>query len=1031
MIKDVRYSGYSANPNEYVSEDGELAMAMNLIPEDGGLKAISKGKKGFSIRGEASKIFTHKPEDKTNYISYGDGKVKWIANEFDESFETPILILDTTDEIVDVIAFGNILVISTSNNMYYSRWDATTDGYIYLGTQVPMIDVDFGLDLRLEGSYDKENIELAEWNYINTSEDDWELVARLPEKTIRKYEELSNGYRLFTSDILEGVTIDKEVEYRFVITHNALNTNDGYNPLDISLYSESGGGKLGYITQKYPNYIHITPRKALNQLYLVFSVFDSYHVTYSVDVYRGNKNIYTDYNGELDLKRIKHTQENFDHITGQIKKFINERGRQNDRFIYPFFVRYAVKLYDGNYSYISPPILMLPNTGYAPCISYKERGSDGYTMLMYAWVATLQYRRYLPKNIDIWKELISGVDIFVSPPIYSYNQGEEFDEGNFAQFNYNTLNSEKFGVGKAADISSNKYFWGKVYTETCADLVLSFEGRIADVEVCPFSTEEMQKKISSVDNYYLIKSYSISEIIDSPEGFVDIELDEGILQSLETRETLKDITSKYSFSNAKLYVYNNRVNLFNGQRKLPPINLPYECNGYHQVYAQDKFPNMTIDEVDVYIHINTAQGERFISLSKKSEDIDGYLRILDGIGWFYYPNSNAYKATIFFHEKPHDLWYKGEYNLKPHDFLDGAYWIGESIGSAMIESAEQVSSAEVLEWRNKKTYDTLNNMGTIYVSEVDNPWIFLTGTSKSIGDGELIGIATASKALSEGQFGAFPLYAFTTEGVWSLAISSDGTFNPAQPITRDVCISADSITQIDQSVLFATSRGVMVIQGSETMCLTDKIDVDVPLTLGELQGCNKLIDLSGINVGAFDLMPFKKFLYGSSMVYDYKHQRIVMYNAECKYAYVYSFETKSWGLMESNIQYGVNSYPEALVVDKDNNVVNLSSTEEGIAPKGLMITRAMKLEGADILKTINTIVQRGNFNRGDVSTILWGSRDLKSWHLIWSSKDQYLRGFRGTAFKYFRIGAITDLDKEENLVGATIGFNTKQTNQIR
>lgn len=40
MIKDIKYSGYTAVPSDYESPDGQLASALNLIPEDGALKPI-------------------------------------------------------------------------------------------------------------------------------------------------------------------------------------------------------------------------------------------------------------------------------------------------------------------------------------------------------------------------------------------------------------------------------------------------------------------------------------------------------------------------------------------------------------------------------------------------------------------------------------------------------------------------------------------------------------------------------------------------------------------------------------------------------------------------------------------------------------------------------------------------------------------------------------------------------------------------------------------------------------------------------
>ena len=134
--------------------------------------------------------------------------------------------------------------------------------------------------------------------------------------------------------------------------------------------------------------------------------------------------------------------------------------------------------------------------------------------------------------------------------------------------------------------------------------------------------------------------------------------------------------------------------------------------------------------------------------------------------------------------------------------------------------------------------------------------------------------------------------------------------------------------------------------------------------------------------------------------------------------------------MYSNILAGVNSYPDALAVDKDYNLVNFAlPPEEG--QKGLMVTRPLKLETPDILKTIDTVIQRGHFIKGHVQSVLYGSRDLYNWQLIWSSKDHYLRGFRGTPYKYFRIACVTSLSEDESLFGASLQFTPRHTNQPR
>jgi hypothetical protein len=117
-------------------------------------------------------------------------------------------------------------------------------------------------------------------------------------------------------------------------------------------------------------------------------------------------------------------------------------------------------------------------------------------------------------------------------------------------------------------------------------------------------------------------------------------------------------------------------------------------------------------------------------------------------------------------------------------------------------------------------------------------------------------------------------------------------------------------------------------------------------------------------------------------------------------------------------------------MDSAGNLIDFSSSDV-TQNKGFFITRAIKLEMPDVLKTMDTIIQRGNFAKGHVQSALYGSRDLINWFPVWSSKDHYLRGFRGTPYKYFRIACVTYLAEGESIYGASLQFNPRLIDQPR
>ena len=180
------------------------------------------------------------------------------------------------------------------------------------------------------------------------------------------------------------------------------------------------------------------------------------------------------------------------------------------------------------------------------------------------------------------------------------------------------------------------------------------------------------------------------------------------------------------------------------------------------------------------------------------------------------------------------------------------------------------------------------------------------------------------------------------------------------------------------------------------------------------------------------------------MVYDYTHQHIFVFNPSQPYAYVYSLKTKLWGLIPSTMKQAVFDYPSATVMtelvasgykswallDYADELTSSDPTVP-IVYQGLIITRPLKLDMPDVLKTVPAVIQRGMFERGHVYGALYASRDLIHWTLVWSSVDHYLRGMHGTPYKYFRMALICNLTAKESLYGCSVGVIPRDTNNLR
>ena len=745
---------------------------------------------------------------------------------------------------------------------------------------------------------------------------------------------------------------------------------------------------------------------------------------------------YESYNEFTDENKKKITSQ----VLAKVNKFIADRSTNKGKFIYPFLVRYAYRLYDGSLIRHSAPVLMVCSTSCAPIVMwrhlYGKNGLNRADVRVVGMLHSLDYAVINQSELDLlknWSDIVKSVDIFVSKPIYTYDQNGECDKF----FNYDEYGDEAWGysickhTNQAADTTKypvryQKKDMGYLYQMTFdKDNLVKRPGGVLGLPRKDTST--VKEDIRNCSNFYFLESIKIEQLTTT-RTLINIE--EDYLQSLVNREVMTDdydshdkIMPRYAFG------YNSRINLANIRKKLfegfnAGAMLPH-TDGYVRFWT-DNLSTAFDSTITTSVYVYIKQDGKDIIV----HGVAGVFGYNNPVLFLYYPNANAYKAVIIawdyfgtFYEVP----------LERHAFLNGSFYYG-----GWNDLEKRVYNSPVVSNDAERTIEIPNK---IYTSEVNNPFFFPVTGINTIGTGRIFGISTAAKALSQGQFGQFPLYAFTDEGVWALEVNSSGGYSAKQPITRDVCISSDSITQIDSAVLFATDRGIIEISGSQTQCLTDIINGDEYFALDRLPGLAKLYPDGIPQVDC----TFSEYRKEARMAYDYVNQRIIVFNANKNYAYVFSMKSKLWGIMASSLTSAINSYPNAYAMAKvksiqgegddkkeviSNCLVDLSRSAE-THHRGLLVTRPIKLDVASMLKTFDTVFLRGLFGKGKVQVVLYGSRDNIRWHLIHSAKEHYLRGFRGTPYKYFRIVAITDLSVGETLVGASVAYTPRLTNQIR
>lgn len=715
-----------------------------------------------------------------------------------------------------------------------------------------------------------------------------------------------------------------------------------------------------------------------------------------------------------------------EQVLAKVNKFIAEESVEKGRFIFPFLVRYAYRLYDGNLTMHSAPVLMVCSSDLTPQVYYEHiTGRKAYTDAELRVVGVTHILDYAVADPDAiselrkWSDIIKSVDIFVSAPIYTYDQA-----GECTRFT-NTDDNQAFSICKLMNQKASTTTYPLRYQYNRFSRMYAgvfdpdtFKYPVGSLALPRKSADAVKEAIKDCSTFYLLDCIKVENLktVRTP-----IEVKEDYLQSLLNREVMTDdydshdqLLPQYSFA------YNSRLNLAGMKKRLFKGFAASSLFNYSDGYVTyDPDDPLLLDGVNnVYVYVFIKQDGKDIVVQGGYGSANFNTPLL----FFYYPNTNAYKALIVRHSYFATVY---EVPLEAHNHLNGAFYFG---GWSQVASSSVALPAVSTD--EQRTVEILNK---IYTSEVNNPFLYPVLGINTVGTGKVLGISTAAKALSQGQFGQFPLYAFTDDGVWALEVSATGGYSARQPITRDVCVNADSITQIDSAVLFATDRGIMLISGSQTTCITDSIDdlEDGTFQFLDLPAASELVGDNADDALALRHVSFKTFLEGCGMIYSYPMQSIIVFNPDCRYAYLYSLKSKSWGQIRSSITSAVNSYPEALAMAGNKLLDYSKRVAYDPVDYQYLVTRPLKLDAPDMLKTVDAVIQRGRFARGHVQTLLYGSRDLNNWYLISTSVDHFLRGFHGTPYRYFRIMLRCQLTNTESIAGCTIEYRLKDTNQLR
>lgn len=693
----------------------------------------------------------------------------------------------------------------------------------------------------------------------------------------------------------------------------------------------------------------------------------------------------------------------YSQVIGTINKMMSDE-KDYGRFVHPFLVRYAYNTISG-YTMQSPPVLMLPNTRRFPAMQIydltEESGGGvlkSFKVTVKFYSATMHYwaSHEVIEALGEWKDIILGVDIFVSDPIQ-----ELVDTPYGWSLSYGSLPGQinlryDFGGGYMTLSPEGVYaYTGNPVTTSIPAL---FPPRLGD--------EAFAERVKGTSVFWKVKSIALDEVEE--EGYLDI--DGSVLQNLGTQETLPDDYCSHDVLSAgSAFVYNSRLNLSNVGRKpfVPPVK---------QLVTYIDAPEQT-DETTLYSYKATV----FIKSGLSTVKAESESSMMSELAWWvYYPNPNAFRMVIEREKDGVKQW--ADLTLTEHTGLNGAYYYTQGY----------IAFADTQPILPSGTDDTIQEPNKIYTSEVGNPFYFPLGGINTVGTGEIVGISITTRALSQGQFGQFPLLVFATDGIWAMEVSDEGLYSVRQPISIDVCSNPQSITQTDGEVVFVSSKGVMVVDGSRVDMLSAELDGPSfsPQSVARL---NDILSKEGLTEELGQMGTVKDFFQLCKVAYDYPNAKLIFFIPDKKIAWVYSLNSRTWATMTAGIMQAVTDYPGCYVQMADGTVINISTKQDfddTRQVKTLLLTRPLKL-GDVALKTVNTIINRGLLPAKEGAVIVFASHDGERYVPIGSAVGHRLSRLQGSPYRYFRLCVVREMDAGQSLSATSVYLTRKWRNKPR
>lgn len=268
-------------------------------------------------------------------------------------------------------------------------------------------------------------------------------------------------------------------------------------------------------------------------------------------------------------KLTTESEEEYEGIKNVLTGAISERIKkvcEQKRFAFPFWARYAIRLYDGTYTAISQPFLLFPTVNHNcdiffsdingdPQHLYKRDWSDGVSLNYKPFSAELTCR--ITGSASGWEDIIAGVDIFVTDPQKPFNLEGDW---NFI----NPFDTDHMGTGIRYNSADGEYDEGRIATTSWTDTTTDKLGFVTYFGMTHLNDSDLMKNMLDNSIFYRIAQIDLSDFSDySSFASLSDKMTQTTLQMLTSQPRLDqdDYYSRNAMRAEVMKSYNMRLHL--------------------------------------------------------------------------------------------------------------------------------------------------------------------------------------------------------------------------------------------------------------------------------------------------------------------------------------------------------------------------------------------------------------------------------------------------------------------------------------